>query len=273
MQQLAISVSNPQWNQLKSGALSIVPQQHIVVINKMGNNLFSSDLESEFAIVKAYSNQHGIENTLAILPKLVLFASYRVTDEDTYLVQNLRDNPLTAHIPVVFITSEISNQQQINCLQAGVDAVFQMTIDKDVLNAQLKALINSREHLRAVYKQNQALVNGMHSDSLDRLFIKRARQIVLENYTNCSFNIDEFVKLMNVSRTMLYVKIKSLTDKTTSEFVRDIRLEEAARLLKEGLLNVSEVAFEVGFKDPKYLSKKFKQKFGITPALFRKGEV
>jgi AraC-like DNA-binding protein len=72
---------------------------------------------------------------------------------------------------------------------------------------------------------------------------------------------------------MLYVKIKSLTDKTTSEYVRDIRLEEAARLLKEGLLNVSEVAFEVGFKDPKYLSKKFKQKFGITPAMFRKGEV
>ncbi|MCG8579686.1 MAG: helix-turn-helix domain-containing protein [Bacteroidales bacterium] len=273
MQQLAIPVSNPLWNQFKSGSLSISPQLHIVAINKTGNGQLPFELESEFSLVNAYTNRLGIDNTLAVLPKLVLLTSYRVTDKDIQLVESLRSNPLTTHIPVVFITSEISNHQQIECLHAGVDAVFQMTIDKYVLIAHLKALINSREHLRTVYKQNPALANDMHSDSLDRLFIKRARHIVLENYTNSSFNIDEFVKLMNVSRTMLYVKIKSLTDKTTSEFVRDIRLEEAARLLKEGMLNVSEVAFKVGFKDPKYLSKKFKQKFGITPASFRKGEV
>ena len=170
-------------------------------------------LEHEFSLVKAYSNQLGFENALAILPKLVLFTTFRISAEDINDVRKLRSNPLTAHIPIVFIASEMSNQQQIECLQAGVDALFQMTIDKRVLLAQLKALINSREHLRVVFKQNQSLVNDMHSDSYDRLFLKRARQVVIENYTNCSFNIDEFVKLMNVSRTMLYVKIKNLTDK------------------------------------------------------------
>jgi AraC-like DNA-binding protein len=162
-------------------------------------------------------------------------------------------------------------KRQIEGIRAGMDLVFPGSVDRKVLQVSLTGLMSERARLKEIYQLSDVPKSNGGEVTFDQFFLQRARKIVLNNYTNSDFNIEQFVKNMNVSRTMLYVKIKQLTGYTTSEFVRGIRMEEAARLLKEGMLNVSEVAFKVGFKDPKYLSKKFKLCYGITPSDFRRG--
>ncbi|MBS2210746.1 helix-turn-helix transcriptional regulator [Carboxylicivirga mesophila] len=201
----------------------------------------------------------------------IVIASDKLHLKDISTIKQLKSDVRTAHIPIIGLLKQFSDLKHISWLNAGVDQVFQWSIDVRVLLASAHALIKERKRLKHLYQKSATIESGNGNGSLDQLFISRARNVVLDNYSDTAFNIEQFVSLMNVSRTMLYVKIKQLTGKTTSEFVRDIRLEEAARLLKDGMLNVSEVAYKVGFKDPKYLSKKFKIRFGTTPSDFRRG--
>ncbi|MCT4591329.1 MAG: helix-turn-helix transcriptional regulator [Carboxylicivirga sp.] len=205
------------------------------------------------------------ENTQALI-----LAFDKITVEDIEEIKLLRAQKQVIHLPMLIYASSLSKQFHLMLIQAGVDAIFADAIDGKIVNARLNALIHQRQLLKSFFTNGGNRVEE-EANSYDKMFLKRAHQVVLDNYTDATFNIEQFVVLMRVSRTMLYVKIKELTNKTTSEFVRDIRLEEAARLLKEGWLNVSEVAFKVGFRDPKYLSKKFKNKFGISPRDYRRG--
>lgn len=205
------------------------------------------------------------------IPELIIFILRQLSGMEINLVKDLKSNPLTAHLPVAGVIDRLTDAIHIEGIRAGMDLVFPGSVDRKVLQVSLTGLMSERARLKEIYQLSDVPKSNGGEVTFDQFFLQRARKIVLNNYTNSDFNIEQFVKNMNVSRTMLYVKIKQLTGYTTSEFVRGIRMEEAARLLKEGMLNVSEVAFKVGFKDPKYLSKKFKLCYGITPSDFRRG--
>jgi len=244
---------------------------HIAHIGRALHLNAEIDLHQQFAIDRINNTANGFNRLLDLAPDLILYVCQSLTAADFNSLKTIKRNRTSSHIPIALIVAHVSKTEQINCFNIGINAIMLSTTDGGIINAQLKALINEREKLRNYYRPSTDYKQPDDNKSYDELFIARAQKVVFDNYTNSDFNIEQFVKHMKVSRTMLYVKIKSLTNKTTSEFVRDIRLEEAARILKQGELNVSEVAFKVGFRDPKYLSKKFKQKFQICPSDFRRG--
>ena len=247
-----------------------VPQQEIALVNKLYSSGLPESLSGGFYIKTINWNRPDKDFLINNSTNAILLLFDHLSIDDVLDIKRLRARDKMIHLPMVVYASSLDEHYHLVLIKSGVDAIFTGSFNSSLINTQLNALISQRQILKAFYT-NESEKAESNLTSYDQVFLKRARQVVLDNYTDASFNIEQFVALMRVSRTMLYVKIKNLTNKTTSEFVRDIRLEEAARLLKEGWLNVSEVAFKVGFRDPKYLSKKFKSKFGICPSDYRKG--
>jgi len=254
-------------------SISKKQRKSVLFIQKQGYlslSEFSSDI---YSIDLVFNNKGGVSQALASIPDLIVMNCKQLDTDDINDVKYLKSNVLTHHIPIVILSSLVNKQVQLQCLKIGVDAILSHPVDPCVLEAQIKSLLQSRDQLKAIYQQDSHLIDKINVETSDQLFLNRVRGIVLDNISNTSFNIEELVRVMKVSRTFLYVKVKSLTNQATSEFVRDIRLKEAAKLLKKGIYNVSEVAFQVGFSDPKYLSRRFKEKFGISPSVFHKGHV
>ncbi len=247
--------------------------QRILVVCNHGESSVDTGLEAFFEIRIAGVEELNNKQLKYPFPVLIVFILNQLRDAEIKLIKQLKANHTTALLPIVGVLNQLTNTKHIKCINAGMDLVFSDEVERTVLQASVKALVSERTRLKRIYQEKQATEIKAGEYSFDEVFMQRARNVILDNYTNPTFNITQFVRYMNVSRTNLYIKIKELTNQTTSEFVRSIRLEEAARLLKEGELNVSEVAFKVGFKDPKYLSKKFKLRYGITPSDFRKGNM
>jgi len=232
------------------------------------NTSIKCALNNQYLLVETTSIFTFLKHFNAETPDIIIVNNS--CDADTETVLSKLHDLMVYPVPIIVLSREIENDALIKWLRQGADMVLNSNIASSVLNAQIGALIKKQDNIKSYYQQ-LPINNGLLSDSFQNRFINRARKVVLSNYTNCNFNIEQFVKEMHVSRTLLHVNLRNYTGKSTSEFVRDIRLEEAARLLKEGYYNVSEVAFKVGFSDPKYLSKKFKLKYGLTPNQFRRG--
>lgn len=121
-------------------------------------------------------------------------------------------------------------------------------------------------------KQNKKLLliqpNRADIDSADALFLQKALQVVEENMQDRNFGVEQFCEKMGMSRHRLFVKIEALARVTLAEFIREVRLKRAAKLLLQNEQSISEVASLVGFSDPRYFRKCFKEQFGVAPANF-----
>ena len=107
------------------------------------------------------------------------------------------------------------------------------------------------------------------TNNLDGEFLKKTKEMVLDNLTNPEFNVEKFASELCMSRPVLYRKLKALTDQSPQDYIRIIRLKEAAHRLKKGIMSISDVAYDVGFSDPKYFSTSFKKMFGCSPSQYK----
>lgn len=105
--------------------------------------------------------------------------------------------------------------------------------------------------------------------SSDEEFLDNAMKIVETNIENYEFSVDQFAEKLNVSRALLFTKLKALTGQTPNNFIKTIRLKRSAQLILMDKLNISEIAYMVGFKDPKYFSKCFVQQFDVNPSEYK----
>jgi len=229
-------------------------------------------LEKEYRVEEAGNGLEGLEKATSTLPELII-SDVMMPEMDGFMFcEKLRKNVITSHIPIVMLTALDGVESRLESLETGADAYVVKPFNKQILLTQVKNLLNSRRHLKERFKEQWDFVEEIATTSADKQFVNRAVKLVEENMGDPRFNVSEMVKKMNVSRTLLHMKLRELTGQSTSEFIRTIRLKQAAKLLKQGELNVSEVTYHVGFNDPKYFSKSFKGLFGVTPTAFQKGD-
>ena len=140
-----------------------------------------------------------------------------------------------------------------------------------VLSIRLEKLLELRQLLRPRYA-NLEVPSTTNDESLQQedAFLKEVRSVILENLDDENFHVPELCKAIGMSRSQLYRKIKALTNTTTTRFIRAIRIKKAQQLLKTTQLNVTEVAFEVGFKDPNYFTRIFSEVVGTSPSTYVK---
>ena len=141
----------------------------------------------------------------------------------------------------------------------------------DVLLARINSLILNRQKRNKEFQSSLTIhPKNYEANSIDANFLKEAIEVVEANLDNFDFTHEQLFESLNASKSTLYRKIKSLTGFSPSEFVRNIRLKHACLMLKSGTGNISEIAYAVGFNDPKYFSTCFKNEFGISPREFVK---
>ena len=186
------------------------------------------------------------------------------------LCKEIKTNITTSHIPILLLTAKTDSAHQKDGFQFGADAYITKPFDASVLEARVHNLINTRNNLISKFKKDIILSpKKLTITSTDEVFLKKCIQIIEENITDPTFNVDIFTKQMNMSRSVVYRKIKALTNQSITEFIRTIKLKKAGQLIKETKMHISEIAYEVGFSDLKYFRKCFKSQFNELPSNYR----
>lgn len=175
----------------------------------------------------------------------------------------------TSHIPVILLSGLTSRRDVVNGLEAHADDYVVKPFDLIVLKARIKNIINNRKQLsRQVLAEDSKPEEADYSSELDRKFMTKVMETLNATLTDTEFSVGYLCSQLGMSRTSVYNKIRAITGLSVNEYIRVVRLNKAKEFLSTGLYNVGEVAYMVGFSDPKYFSTCFKKQFGVSPSKF-----
>ncbi len=227
-------------------------------------------LEPHYQLITALNGKLGIETAIEKIPDIII-SDVMMPEKDGFEVcDTLKNDERTSHIPIVMLTAKADIQSKIAGLKRGADAYLPKPFHKEELLVQLENLIKLRKKLQSRYKQLIPEVPAADvSTQIEDAFLLKMRSIVEDNLTNTHFSVELFARKANMSRIQLFRKIKALTNRSPSIFIRSIRLEHGKKLLLTTELNISEIAYDVGFSDPAFFSRMFKNEFGKTPSDYR----
>lgn len=184
------------------------------------------------------------------------------------LLRMIKTNMNLSHIPVVMLTSKSDVANRLEGLEKGADAFLAKPFDMDELHVVINNLISKNLRLKGKYSGSQQQKDKVEETKVkgnDELLMERIMKVVNKHLSDSDFNVDTLTTEVGISRTQLHRKMKEMTGLPVSEFIRNIRLEQAARLLEEQKINVTQVAYTVGFNNPAHFSTVFKKQFGISP--------
>ena len=179
----------------------------------------------------------------------------------------LKSNIDTSHIPVILLTGLAGRNDIVAGLEASADDYVIKPFDIVVLRARIRNIIKSRQELgRRVLAEDCTPAREEFTNELDRRFMTRTMEAINSNMANSEYSVNELCADLGMSRTSVYNKIKALSGQSPNEFMRIMRLNRAKDLLSTHNYNISEVAYMIGFSDPKYFSTCFKKQFGCSPS-------
>jgi YesN/AraC family two-component response regulator len=184
------------------------------------------------------------------------------------LCSRIKNRVETSHIPVILLTAKRDDSSSIEGYQHGADGYLMKPCNFSVLSAMIGNLIKKQENKSADFRKQLVFeVKDIDYTSTDKKFLQQAIDVVNDHIADSEFSQTDFVNAMNVSRTVLTDKLKSLTGFTPTAFILNARLTLSYKIVMEenDKIRVSDLAYSVGFSDAKYFSKKFKSKFGKSP--------
>jgi signal transduction histidine kinase/DNA-binding response OmpR family regulator/ligand-binding sensor domain-containing protein len=181
----------------------------------------------------------------------------------------VKTNMNISHVPVVMLTSKADVANRLEGLEKGADAYLAKPFDMDELHVVINNLISKSLHLKGKFsgaQQQKEKVVAKEVKGNDELLMERIMKAVNTHLSDSDFNVDMLTREVGISRAQLHRKMKELTGLPVSEFIRNIRLEQAVRLLKEQKINVTQVAYSVGFSNVAHFSTVFRKQFGVSPS-------
>lgn len=227
-------------------------------------------LGNEYRVLTAEDGIRGIELAIEHIPDIIL-SDVMMPGKDGYQVcRELKNNFLTSHIPIVFLTARADTGSKITGLRQGADAWLTKPFNRKELMICLHNLLVQREVLRLKYT---ASTFGSTADQkepgLNERFLESVERYLEENYRNDRYGIDDLRADLGVSRIQLHRKLTALTGLSASNFIRNFRLQKAKKLVLESDMHVSDIAYEVGFRDANYFSRSFIREFGLNATKLR----
>lgn len=242
-------------------------------------NFICSMLSQEYMVYEAANGREGYEIAVEKSPDFILSDIMMPEMDGMELLSKVRNNMETSHIPVILLTAKTSMDDRLQGIESGADDYITKPFNVRLLKAKINTIISQRrrfyDHFTRV-SSDLLEETGQESTKLvstilpqDEKFLLEVEKIIEENLDNSEYIVEDLVATTRFSRRIFSNKLKSLTGLTPVEFVRDVRLKHAARLLKEGYY-VKEVTYMVGFSDPKYFIRCFKKKYHVTPSQYMK---
>ena len=184
------------------------------------------------------------------------------------LLRNIKGNANISHVPVIMLTSKSEISDRLEGIKLGADAYLAKPFSLEELHLTIDNLIDNVRRLKGKFsgalKQDDK-VEKIEVKGYDEELMERIMKVVNENLSDSDFNVEKMCDEVGVSRTQLHRKLKEMTGVPTSEFLRNIRLNEAARLIRERKINITQVSYMVGFANNSHFSTAFKKYFGMSP--------
>lgn len=185
------------------------------------------------------------------------------------LLRNIKGNANISHVPVIMLTSKSEISDRLEGIKLGADAYLAKPFSLEELHLTIDNLIDNVRRLKGKFtgalKQDDK-VEKVEVKGNDEELMERIMKVVNENMSDSDFNVEKMCDEVGVSRTQLHRKLKEMTGVPTSEFLRNIRLNEAARLIREHKINITQVSYMVGFANNSHFSTAFKKYFGMSPS-------
>jgi signal transduction histidine kinase/DNA-binding response OmpR family regulator len=231
----------------------------------------------EYGIIQAADGLAGFKLALEKMPDIILSDVMMPLMDGFELCDKLKNDERTSHIPIILLTARAAASDRITGLRRGADAYLTKPFGREELLIVLSNLIKSRRLLQIHYSQlalgalqgNPLPMPAGQDEALEDQFLVKLRTTVEARLDNAELSADMISQLMGMSRNTLHRKMNALTGMSINPYVRTLRLQKAKELLLTPDLSIAEVAYAVGFEDPKYFSRIFSEEHGISPSTFR----
>lgn len=225
------------------------------------------NLKNTFNIIEAANGREGWQKALALHPNLIVSDVSMPEMNGIELCKKIRDDYRTNHIPIILLTALTEEKDQLAGLTNGANDYIAKPFNFEILLSKINGLLSMQQNMKNTYqKQKEIQVEDMVIVSEDEKFLLNVFACIEKNLTNYNFSVEELSSQMALSRVSLYKKMLTLTGKTPVDCIRTIRLKKAVQLLEKSQLNIASIAYEVGFNNPTYFSKVFKDEYGSVPS-------
>lgn len=224
-------------------------------------------LAQSFKVLTATNGHEGYKLAELYIPDVIICDVMMPEIDGIELCHMLKNNLTTSHIPVILLSAKAEVENFVEGLEMGADDYMAKPFHLPVLAAKIKSFIDNRERLRKIFtEQLYPTAKEMVTNAADEKFIDKALHVVKEHMADADFSVEAFAREMCVSRSLLHKKLTAITGLSANEFIMSLRMKKAVALLNSNSKSISEVAYQVGFNDPKYFSKCFKKFYGRSPS-------
>lgn len=244
-------------------------------------------LATHYNIIEAENGKVGLELATKQQPNFIITDIMMPEMDGITMIRYIKQDKSICHIPIIILSARTADVYRIEGLKEGADDYITKPFSISYLQARVESIVKQRQFLQEQLRQS--LTSSMEQitttsqeetpitistnelTAIDQHFTKTFRKFILENYTNKDLSNEDIANALRISRSVLYAKVKSIYGTTPNEIIKNLRISQAHNMIKDNFdMNISEIAYAVGFNAPKYFSKLFKQIYGATPNNFRK---
>ena len=230
---------------------------------------FMRDVLNDYQVVEATNGQDAWQKIIEHRPDVILSDVMMPVMDGNELCKLVKGNPDTASIPFVMLTARLAQEHKMKGLESGADDYITKPFDVDMLNLRVKNLL--RLSNPSTIPDTQEMVEKEYTMSEgDKKFIASVDAYIQDNMSNPDTSVENMSAHLYISRVQLYKRMVSLTGTTPSEYLRAKRIKRAEELLRTGDFTISEIAYRVGFNNPRYFSKYFQETYGMPPSQYKK---
>ncbi|MFY0713638.1 response regulator [Seonamhaeicola sp. NFXS20] len=224
-------------------------------------------LSNYYKVYEAENGKEGLQLCRQINPILCVADVMMPVMDGLEFCKELKNDEFISHTPVILLTALSENEDMVKGFDVGADGYLTKPFDPSLLKSRIVNIIKTRLELKSKFSDEADSDVGLLTHSpIDEDFMKKVSETIEKNLSNPDLTTSFLCSELGVSSSKLYRKIKELTDLSPNEFIRTVRLKKSAQLLKTRKYNVSEVTDLIGFNDPLYFSRRFKQQFGFPPS-------
>lgn len=231
-------------------------------------------LERRYRVVQARDGIEALELARRWTPDLIVSDVMMPKMDGIALCEALRADPDLEFVPLILLTAKAGSDSRIAGLEEGADDYLTKPFNIGELEARIDNLIASRRRLKAHFATAVSSIapKRLRVEPEETVFLERVREAIAAGLEDVDFGAEELARDVGQSRATLYRRLKELVERSPMDLIRSARLEQAARLLREGEGAVGEIAYAVGFRSLAYFSTCFKERYGVTPSAYRRGD-
>ncbi|NLU95354.1 two-component regulator propeller domain-containing protein [Chitinophaga sp. Ak27] len=253
-------------------ALPDGPKTSVILLvedNEDFRDYLKDNLRRNYKVIEATNGKEGWQKALLLHPHLIVSDITMPQMDGISLLQKLKLDKRTSHIPVILLTALTNEAEQIAGLATGANDYITKPFNSEILHAKIRNLLHLNDTLKNTYtKQIKLLAPEIEKVSAEEKLMARIASHLEANLTDSQLSVESLSKEVGMSRSSLYNKLLELTGQTPVEYIRSYRLEKAAMLMKRSDLTIAEIAYQVGFSTPNYFAKSFKVKYQMLPSEF-----